>query len=121
MPNSPAQVLSIAARRDAQHDEPLARASATGAAAATPARLFESLSSGDDFGGLDDLTEALARSRDGGHPTSEALGGMVCTLLASLSDTDRETLARLDAAWAMRAACAVEVGFHAGVAAGRAR
>ena len=121
MPNSPAPVISLATRRTVSHSSATRRAAAAGAALTTPDRLFQTLTAGDDFGGIDALTESLARSRDAQHPAAANLAEMVCALFDVLAPPERAILAQLDAAWMMRTACSAEIGFCAGVAAGRAR
>jgi hypothetical protein len=116
MPNAPALALVTPSTRS-----PLAEAAATGAAILTPARLFESLTAGDDFGGFDAFTEALAVSRDTNHVTAHEYGALMDRLAEAVPESERAALVRLDSMFTLRVACAVEVGFHAGVAAGRVR
>jgi hypothetical protein len=116
MPNAHALALVTPSTRT-----PLGEAAATGAAMLTPARLFEALTAGDDFGGFDALTESLAVSRDANHPTADEYVALMEQLAAALPKSKRAALARLEATLLLRVACAVEVGFDAGVAAGRAR
>ena len=95
----------------------LAKAAAVGAGLVTPRQLFEAFLANDS---LDALTEALARSRDARHPDSASYVRLVDSVAAALPGDVRGVVGRLEAVWLTRMACASEVGFLAGLTAGRA-
>lgn len=122
MSTSPAPVLSLADRRASRRAaDPLAQAAAAGAALAAPGRLFNALSDGADFGGLDALAASLAANRDARHLGPDEYAALMERLAAAAPAELRAMLARLDATFTSRVESALEVGFHVGLAAGRTR
>lgn len=121
MADTTAPVLTLAARNGGASVEPLVRAAASGRSIVDASRLFDALTAGDDFGGLDALVEDLARSRNADHLEGNRCADTAVRIFEALPESERAAFVALSASWSARMACAVEVGFHAGVAAGRAR
>ena len=121
MADTTTPVLTLAARNGGGSAEPLARAAASGRSIVDASRLFEALTAGDDFGGLDALVEDLARTRNADHLEGIRCADAAVRIFEALPESERTSFVALSTAWGARMACAVEVGFHAGVAAGRAK
>ncbi len=121
MADTTAPVLTLAALNGGTFAEPLARAAASGRSVVGASRLFDALTAGDDFGGLDALVEDLARARNADHLEGNRCADTAVRIFEALPEPERASFVALSKAWGARMACAVEVGFHAGVAAGRAR
>jgi hypothetical protein len=109
---------SLPRSRPAPVPDVLAQAAALGAGLVAPRQLFEGFLAHDS---LDELTEGLARSRDQRHPDAAAYEQLVGDLRRAMpADHAHGLLQRLESVWLERMACASEVGFLAGLEAGRA-
>lgn len=113
-------VLTLASRRSDVLPDPLQRAAAAGRSLADASRLFDVLTAGDDFGGFDALVGDLARSRNADCPGEQECTELLAQLLIDLPESQRAAVGRLASAWGARVTSALEVGFHAGFAAGSA-
>ncbi len=116
-----APVLTFAGRHNGAAGDPLARAAASGRSMVDASRLFEVLTAGADFGGLDALVEDLARARLADHLAGNRWAETAVRIFEALPESERAAFVALSTSWGARMACAMEVGFHAGFAAGRAK